>query len=316
MKILSIVVPVYYNELNLPDSVPALLAIGEKLPDYQLELVFVDDGSKDKSLEILLNFQQQYSDQIMIVKLARNFGAMNAVQAGFAAARGECVAVTSADLQDPPELILEMIQYWEKGIKAVFATRSQREESFSQRLFSGAYYRMLRAFAIPDYPSGGFDLMLVDRQVVDEINKIQEKNTNLMTLTYWLGYHSVQIPYVRRARAKGHSRWTLTKKIKLFIDTFVSFSYFPIRMVTVTGFLFALGAILYGFIILISWLLNDISVKGWVPMMLILTLASGLQMIMLGILGEYLWRVLDETRKRPPYVIDHIYDHQTLGEKD
>lgn len=308
MKTLSIVVPVYFNELNLPETIPALLALGNSLPAYRLELVFVDDGSKDRSLAVLLDFQQRNPGQIKIVKLARNFGAMMAVQAGLAQAGGDCVAVTSADLQDPPELILEMVQYWEQGIKAVFATRAQREESFSQRLFSNTYYRLLRAFAIPDYPSGGFDMMLVDRQVVDEINKIHEKNTNLMTLTYWLGYQSVSIPYVRRARTKGRSRWTLTKKIKLFIDTFISFSYFPIRLLTVTGFLFALGAIIYGGVIVVAWGLNDISVKGWVPMMLILTLASGLQMIMLGVLGEYLWRVLDETRKRPPYVIDQVYE--------
>ena len=316
MKTLSIVVPVYYNELNLPETIPALLDLGGKLPDYRLELVFIDDGSKDKSLAVLLDFQEKNPHQIKVVKLARNFGAMAAVQAGLVMTQGDRVAVTSADLQDPPELILDMIEHWEKGIKAVFATRLQREESFSQRLFSNTYYWLLRAFAIPDYPSGGFDMMLIDRQVVDDINKIHEKNTNLMTLTYWLGYHSVSIPYVRRARTKGRSRWTLTKKIKLFIDTFVSFSYFPIRLVSTIGFLFALGSLLYGCVIFVGWLIHSISVKGWVPMMLILTLASGLQMIMLGVLGEYLWRVLDEARRRPLYVFDQIYENHLSGEQD
>ncbi len=307
MKTFSIVVPIYYNELNLPDTIPHLLGLSEQLSDYSLELVFVDDGSGDRSLEILLGFQSRYPDTIKVVKLTRNFGSMAAIQAGFTVASGDCIGMISADLQDPPELFHEMIGYWEKGIKAIFAVRQDREEPFLQKQFSNTYYSLVRKFVIPNYPDGGFDFFLVDRQIIMELNLIQEKNTNLMTLIYWLGFKPVMIPYVRRGRTKGKSRWTLAKKTKLFVDTFVAFSFFPIRILSVIGFIVALSSFMYGAFILLYWLLYGIAVKGYVPTMLIMTFTSGIQMTMLGVLGEYLWRTLDEVRSRPAFVIDEIY---------
>jgi dolichol-phosphate mannosyltransferase len=168
----------------------------------------------------------------------------------------------------------------------------------------------MRHFAIPDYPTGGFDFFLIDRQVVNEINKIQEKNTNLMLLIFWLGYEAIFIPYTRRKRQKGKSRWTLSKKIKLTIDSFVSFSYMPIRLLSAIGLLMALGSFFYGAFVTIGYFLYGIEVKGWVPMMVVLTITAGIQMTMLGVLGEYLWRTLDETRKRPNFVIDKVYEEK------
>ena len=308
-RILSIVIPVYFNELNLPDCIPQLLVLKDKLIGYELELVFVDDGSKDHSLDILLDYQKRYPRQIKVVKLTRNFGAMAAVQAGLTVATGDCVGLIAADLQDPPELFLQMASHWEQGVKAIFAVRSNREESFLQKTFSNLYYALIRRFAVPGYPSGGFDFFLVDRQVVDEVLKIKEKNTNLMTLVFWLGYQAVLIPYVRRKRTKGVSRWTLSKKIKLFVDTFASFSYFPIRLFSFLGLIYAVISFSYGAFIFFSWLTFGIEVQGWVPMMLILTFTAGLQMTLLGVLGEYLWRTLDEARGRPLFVIDTIYSN-------
>jgi len=307
-KTISIIVPVYFNEPNLPDTVPQLLALGEKLTGYRLELIFVDDGSGDKSLAILLDYQKRFSKQIKVVTLTRNFGTMAALQAGLTVASGDCVGVIAADLQDPPELFLEMTRHWEGGVKAIFAVRSDREESFLQKTFSNLYYALVRRFAVPGYPAGGFDFFLADRQVIDEVNKIHEKNTNLMTLVFWLGFQAVLIPYVRRKRTKGKSRWTLGKKIKLFVDTFASFSYFPIRLFSFLGIIYAILSFSYGVFIFIAWLTFGIEVQGWVPMMLVLTFTAGLQMTLLGILGEYLWRTLDESRGRPLFVIDTIYD--------
>jgi dolichol-phosphate mannosyltransferase len=169
---------------------------------------------------------------------------------------------------------------------------------------------MINRFAVPGYPPGGFDFFLVDRQVIEEVNKIHEKNTNLMTLIFWLGYQAVFIPYVRRKRAKGKSRWTFAKKVKLFVDTFASFSYFPIRLFSFLGIIYAVLSFTYGLVIFFSWLTFGIEVQGWVPMMLVLTFTAGLQMTLLGILGEYLWRTLDEARGRPFYVIDTIYSDE------
>lgn len=307
MKIFSIIIPVYYNGLNLPDTIPQLLSLAEKLSAYRLELVCVDDGSGDDSLKTLLDFQSRYPKTITIVKLARNFGSMSAIAAGFTVASGDCIGMISADLQDPPELFLEMLDSWEKGSKAIFAVRQDREEPFLSKLFSNTYYSLIRKLAISNYPNGGFDFFLIDRQIVDELNRIREKNTNIMTLIYWLGFKPVLIPYVRRSRKKGQSRWTLSKKIKLFVDTFVAFSYFPIRALSLMGLLMAIGSFLYGIFILFYRLFFGIPIQGYAPIMLVMTFASGIQMTMLGVLGEYLWRTLDEVRRRPPFVIDEIY---------
>ncbi len=309
-KLLTIIVPVYFNELNLPETVPQLLSLRSDLAGYDLELIFVDDGSEDRSLSVLLEFQRQFPEQIKVVKLTRNFGSMAAIQAGLTVAQGDCVGMISADLQDPPELFLEMLRQWENGNKAVFAVRQDREESPAQKFFSNSYYSLIRRLALRDYPNGGFDFFLVDHQVAGDLNRIQEKNTNIMTLIYWLGYQPVMLPYVRRQRRKGKSRWTLAKKIKLFIDTFVAFSFFPIRMLSLVGLLVAMGSFLYGAFVLFYWLLYGIEVKGWVPIVVVLTFTAGLQMAMLGVLGEYLWRTLDEVRRRPLFVIDEIYDRQ------
>jgi len=306
-KIISIVVPVYFNESNLPDTVPQLLALENKLTGYKLELVFVDDGSGDGSLPILLDQQKQFPETLKVLKLTRNFGSMAAIQAGLTVASGDCTAFVAADLQDPPELLIDMIKHWEKGVKAIFAVRSNREESYMQKFLSNSYYALIRSFAITGYPSGGFDLFLIDRQVVEEVNKIQEKNTSILTLIYWLGFDAVMIPYVRRKREKGESRWTLSKKIKLFVDTFVSFSYFPIRLFSTIGILYAFASFSYGTFIFIYWAFFGAIVQGWVTMMLVLTFTAGLQMTLLGILGEYLWRTLDATRERPLFVVDTFY---------
>ena len=308
MPKLSIVVPVYFNEANLPDTIPHLLSLQDKLAGYNLELIFVDDGSRDKSLETLLDFRGRHPKHIKIVKLTRNFGSMAAVQAGLNIATGDCVGVISADLQDPPELFVDMVAYWEKGIKAVFAVRKDRDESFSQRLFSNTYYAFLRRFAIPDYPTGGFDFVLIDQDVAGKLVEINEKNTNIMSLIFWLGYANIQIPYVRKKRTKGKSRWTFSKKLKLFIDSFVAFSYLPIRLLSLLGILIAAASFVYGGFIFYSWWLSRIEVKGYTPIMILLASTAGIQMTMLGVLGEYLWRILDETRKRPGYVVDTIYE--------
>lgn len=308
MKSFSIVVPVYYNELNLPETVPQLLSLAGDLSGYRLELIFVDDGSKDYSLTILLDFRSKHPDIIKVVKLTRNFGSMSAIQAGFTVATGDCIGMISADLQDPPELFVQMLDHWEKGTKAIFAVRQDREEPFFSKFLSNTYYSLIRNLAMPDYPNGGFDFFLIDRQIINELNRICEKNTNIMTLIYWLGFKPIMIPYIRRNRKKGKSRWTLAKKIKLFVDTFVAFSYFPIRALSVMGFLVATSSFLYGMFILFYRLLFGIPVQGYVPIMLVMTFTSGLQMTMLGILGEYLWRTLDEVRSRPSFVIDEIYD--------
>ena len=307
----SIVVPVYFNEPNIAETVPRLVALEQRLPACELELVFVDDGSGDRSLQRLRDLQGEYPGMIKVVKLARNFGSMPTILAGFEVATGDCIGAIAADLQDPPELLVDMVGHWLNGVKAVFAVRNGREESVVQRFLAGAYYALIRRFALPGYPPGGFDFFLVDRQIVEEIKRIREKNTNLMSLIFWMGFSPVMVPYRRRERTKGTSRWTLSKKIKLFIDSFVAFSYVPIRLLSTLGLLIAMSAFGYGAYVFYAWAVNGIPVKGYAPIVILLTLTSGIQMTMLGVLGEYLWRALDEVRRRPPYVVDEVFDGVT-----
>lgn len=314
---LSIVVPVYFSEPNLPDTLPQLLALRDGLGDVELELVFVDDRSEDRSLELLREWQTKHPDIIQVLRLSRNFGSMAAILAGIEAATGDCIGVIAADLQDPPELFLEMVQHWLKGTKVVFAVRADRDESAMQKFFSNSYYALMRRYALKGYPSGGFDCFLIDRQVGAEIVRIGEKNTNLMSLIFWLGFAPVMIPYVRRARLKGKSRWTFSKKVKLFIDSFVAFSYAPIRFLSFFGAAVALSSFVYAGVVFVAWLFRGIPVQGFASLVILLAFTAGVQMLMLGILGEYLWRTLDETRRRPAYVVDDRWparrDHEKSG---
>lgn len=304
---LSIVVPIYYNELNIPHTIPRLQDLENIIPDCDFEFVFVDDGSKDRSFSLLMEAKKQDS-RIKVIKLSRNFGSMSAIQAGLNYTTGDCVGIIAADLQDPPELFKEMIEYWRSGKKVVLATREDREESFSQKLFSNTYYMLLEKFALKGYPKGGFDFLLIDKQVVHEVVRIQEKNTNIMSLIYWLGHDQVQIPYVRQERKLGKSRWTLSKKIKLFIDSFVSFSYSPIRFMSFIGVITAILSFLYGVFVIVGTLSGFIELQGWTTIIALITFLLGIIMIMLGIIGEYLWRILDESRERPSYVIDQTFE--------
>jgi polyisoprenyl-phosphate glycosyltransferase len=310
--IFSIVVPVYFNEPNIPDTVPQLLALGERLPGYDIELVFVDDGSGDRSLELLTEHQRRHPANIKIVKLTRNFGSMAAIQAGLHVASGDCVGMISADLQDPPEMFVDMVHHWEKGTKAVLAVRVDRDEPALQKALSNTFYALMRRFAIRHYPPGGFDYFLLDRQAVDEVNRIWEKNTNIMTLIFWMGYPYVALPYVRRRRAKGKSRWTMAKKMKLFVDSLVGFSYVPIRLLSFAGLCVATGAFAYAGVVFWNRLVHGFPVQGWASMVILLGFTAGIQMLMLGILGEYVWRTLDETRRRPPFIVDEILDRTAL----
>ena len=303
----SVIIPVYFNEESLPGTLERLGAVLDKLKNYDSEIVFVEDGSGDKSLELLLR-RQKSDRRIKIVKLTRNFGSMAAIQAGFMHAGGDCVGMISADLQDPPELFLDMIAHWEKGIKTVFAVRKDRKDPLASKFFSNTYYALLRRFGVRGYPPGGFDFFLLDRQVVNELNAIHEKNTHIMPLIFWLGYEHVLLPYVRQKRQKGTSRWTWNKKIKLFMDSFIAFSYVPIRAVFVLGMLFAVISFFAGLLILVSWISGGQPVEGWAMVMTFVAFFGGVQMIFTGIIGEYLWRTLDASRKRPQYVVDRVYN--------
>jgi len=309
MPKVSVIIPCYYNEENIPVTGSKLIEVEASFPaGTEIEYVFVDDGSKDKTLEALLDFKKKYGERVRIVKLAGNVGSYNAIVAGMEYATGDCLTVISADLQDPPELIPKMYDYWQKGIKFVVASRNDREEPFFSKFFSNLYHSLIKKLALKNIPKGGFDFVLFDKKLKDELLKMKEKDTNSLYLLAWMNFDMVNIPYTRAKREIGRSRWTLKKKMKLFIDSFVSFSFFPLRLITVLGFIIGFVALIYSGIIIAQKINGKIPVSGWSSMMLIVLLTSSFQMIAIGILGEYLWRVLEAARNRPLYVVEKVYE--------
>lgn len=305
-KIFSIVVSVYQSRANLHNTVPKLLSLQEKLPNYKLDLVFVNDGSKDDSHEILAEYFKLYPDKISVVKFSRNFGQTPAIQAGLAVAQGSCIGIISADLQDPYELFITMVEKWEKGVKLVIAEREKREDRGGSVYLSKTYNNLVNKFVVNNFPAGGFDFCLMDRQVRDDLIRINEKNTAIFPLIFWLGYNYEILPYTRKLRTAGASQWTFAKKIKLAMDTFVGFSYLPVRLVSLLGLIVSFMAFLYTTYVILRWAILGTNVVGWASIVILVSGLGGLILLSLGIVGEYLWRILDETRKRPPYVIDEI----------
>lgn len=309
MHKLSVIIPCYFNEANIPDTRKALEGLMEEMKnDVQFEIVMVDDGSKDRTLELLKDFQQAHPALVRVIKLSGNFGAYNAILAGMNYATGDCNVILTADLQDPPELIPKMFEHWKKGIKLVIANRSDREEGFGTKILSGTYHKLMKKLALPNIPDGGFDLVLFDRQLREQVVHINEKNTNQIYLLSWLNYDYVCIPYTRKKRDKGRSRWTFRKKLKLFIDSFVSFSFFPIRLISAMGLLLGFLALCYAVFIIIAKISGWVPVEGWSSLMIVILFVSSFQMIALGIVGEYVWRALDATRKRPNFVVEQVWD--------
>ena len=312
---LSIVTPCYYNEKNLDDTYTEILhSVFEKTEQYDWEWILVDDGSGDGTLETAMRLQKKDS-RIKIVKLSRNFGEFRAIVAGLSVAEGEAVAVISADLQDPPSIIPEMVKNWEKGNKVNLAVRGGREESALKNWFADTYYKLIRKWVISDYPKRGFDFFLIDREVARKLVDMQEKNSSVYLQLIWLGYRPTIIEYTRKDREKGVSMWTYSKRINLFVDTFVVFSHRPIRFLTGIGALFGVLALIFGIYAVVDKIVNN-TPAGWASVMVTVLLTSSFQMMMMGILGEYLWRNLDESRKRPLYVIDRIIRAEDNGKTE
>ncbi len=308
-KIFSIVIPIYKNELNLPITIPYIIEkIPILFPKYRVELVLVNDGSPDRSWEIMKEFQQKYPETIQIISLTRNSGQDLAIHCGVSLAKGDVIGVISADLQDPLELFVDMLIRWENGDKLVCAARQDRNERGIGILFSKITHWMIHQFIIEQYPKGGFDFFLMDRIVARKYTEVKEKNGSLQILLLWLGYKVSFLPYTRKKREQGKSGWVFSKKIKAFIDTFTTNTYLPLRVMSVIGFLCAGGAFGYTIFIIISALLWETSVIGWSSLAVLITFFSGLILASLGLIGEYLWRIFDAVKGRPLYLIDTVID--------
>lgn len=303
MSIISIVIPVYYNESSLELLARRLDGLSKTHPQHTFEFIYVDDGSGDQSYAVLKKISAQ-DPRVQLVKLIRNFGSNMAILAGLNHAHGDCVGFIAADLQDPPESLSEMIQHWENGKQVVFAVRKDRRgDPFFTRVASNIFNFLFERLIFHGVSSTGIGFFLIDRQVVDLVIQLQERNSHLIGLILWTGFPYITVSYDRVERKYGFSRWTLARKMNYFIDAFAAFSYLPLRLASILGIVFASLGGLYAILIIILRLFGVMEgIQGWTALMVVLLVVSGAQLVILGIIGEYLWRNFDATRKRPLYI--------------
>ncbi|HWZ86082.1 MAG TPA: glycosyltransferase family 2 protein [Thermoanaerobaculia bacterium] len=299
--LVSVVVPVYFNAESLPRLAERLRQVAASA-DWDIEAVFVDDGSGDESWARIAEVARSWP-AARGVRLTRNFGSQMAILAGLSEAKGGAAAVLSADLQEPPELLPDMVAAWRRGATAVLAVRRSRPEGLATRAAAGFYYRTLRRLAFSQMPEGGFDCFLIGRPAVDFLVEAREVHTSLPGLLLWGGFPTALVPYDRVAREDGESRWTFTKKLKYFLDAVISFSYAPLRWMSVAGAGLAVLAFAYAVFLVAYKAVHGQPIAGWTSLMVALAFFSGVQLLSLGVLGEYLWRTLDAARARKGFLV-------------
>lgn len=306
-RTVSIVVPVYFNAESLAPLMLRFVNVEQELMrrhDVRLQLVFVDDGSKDASREVLASIKRA-QPAVTVVALTRNFGAVHAVRAGLRFVEGEAFAVFAADLQDPPELLFELVPLWLARHRFCIAVRTTRNDPWLSRTYSWLYYRLLRRLVVPGYPATGFDVALMDASLLPPMRD-SSKSTFGPLLAYWLGVTPAVVQYARPARQSGRSRWTFRKKWNAFLDVMLGFSVTPIRLISAVGALVSVVSFLYGAVVVIGAVLGANQVSGFPTLAALITFLLGLIILMLGVIGEYLWRIFDEINRRPETVIDYV----------
>ena len=306
LKTLSIVIPVYFNAESLDELFDQLILVEAELlrREILLELIFVDDGSLDDSFNHLINIKRK-RPETKLIKLTRNFGAVHAFKCGLKYVTGDCFMVFAADLQNPTSMIIPLVEKWKFGSKFTICVRSGRDDPIFTKIYAKVFYKLLRVIAIKNYPSNGYDIALMDRKFLPYLLE-SSKNAYTHILIYWLGFKPDVIYYHRPKRIYGKSKWTLSKKIKVFIDVMLGFSVVPIRVISIIGFIVSALSFIYGCYITIYVFFNGATVPGFATIVTILTFLLGLIILMLGVIGEYLWRIFDESNLRPEYVEDEV----------
>lgn len=306
--LLSVVVPVYRTQDTLVETCRRVIQVHrENFQDLGLELVFVDDGCPDGSWQELLDLRAAHPDLVRLVKLSRNFGQVSAILAGYEAARGDAVVTMSADLQDPTHVIAQMVEHWRNGVEVVIAHRDSRNDDVAATLFSRIAYGFARR-ANPRIPKGGFDFLLLSRRAVDILSTFKGRHRFFQGDVLWLGLSTAFIPYARERREQGRSGWTFAKKFKYFTDLILDSSYFPIRLMSGLGIAFASSGLLYALVIVVAWFRHNTPFEGWAPLMITLLMVGGLIMFMLGVIGEYIWRIYDDVKQRPQYIVEKVIE--------
>lgn len=306
-KTLSIIVPVYYNADSLPELFERLQILEQVLSgrNIELDLIFVDDGSGDDSFEVLLAIKSRRT-ATKLVKLTRNFGGIACSSTGFSFAAGDCIATLAADLQDPPEQILPMLDAWEQGHKLIFSNRRSRQDPWFSKLLAALYYKLLDALVVKNFPPGGADMILIDRSLLPYVQNLSRR-VNYSLYLFWLGFPVTLLPYDRQKRKHGKSRWTFKKKFFSFIDVFSGFNSTPLRLVSVLGLSVSLLSFSYGIALIVHAMVNGVQVPGFVTLAALISFSTSIIVTMLSIIGEYVWRIFEMASHHPKSVIEKTF---------
>lgn len=308
--LVSIVIPALDEADNIPSLLDRIAAFGADHPRYQFELVLVDDGSADGTAAVVQRLNDA-GQRLTVVRLARSFGAHNAISAGLEYAAGDCAVVFGADQQEPPSLLTEFLSRWESGDEVVWGVRRSRVgRSAAQELVSKAFSLLFTRYAnLDNYPPEGPSGVLLDRCVIDAVARLRERNRNVLALIAWLGFTQSRVDYDQIARRSGESRWTRRKMIKLAVDSLIQFSSMPLRLCTLTGATVAAAGLVYAVFLVVRALVGVDTPTGWPTVLVVLLLLGGTQLAVVGVMGEYLWRAVEETRDRPLYVVRDVSTH-------
>ncbi len=303
MKVVTILIPCFNEEDNLGTLYQRLKSITCKLENYKFQILLVNDGSKDNTLKKMKELHKK-DDAVSYLSLSRNFGKENAMLAGLDYAEGDAVILMDADLQDPPELIPQMLQEWEHGFDDVYARRRNRAgETWLKKTTAFWYYRILRKFADIDIPADVGDFRLLDRQAVDALCSLREKQRYTKGLFCWIGYNKKELLFDRDPRAAGNSKMNFLKLLGLAIDGITSFSVAPLRLASVLGLLISSAAFVYLLFVIVKTVLFGDPVAGYPSMISIILFMGGIQLVVLGIIGEYVGRIFYEAKGRPDYLV-------------
>ena len=305
MKKISVIVPMYYEEKVVEECYNRLTNVLKNIKDYEYEIIVINDGSKDKTLEILEKLAQN-DEKLKVISFTRNFGHQAAVTAGLKYVTGDAIVIIDADMQDPPELIPEMLKLWEDGNEIIYGKRKTREgETAFKLLTAKMFYNTLNALSDVEIPKDTGDFRLVDRKVVDTINLLPEHNKFLRGLFSWVGYKQTPFEYERKERFAGKTKYSLKKMLKLASDGIISFSNKPLKIVGGLGIISIIISICILIYALLSYIfkLNNLS-SGWTSLMVAITFFAGVQLLSMWIMSEYIGRIYDETKQRPQYIID------------
>ncbi len=303
----SLVIPVYGNEENISDLIAALAELHHRVGG--MEVIFVVDGSPDRSGELLIASRDQMPFASRIVFHSRNFGSFTAIRTGMELARGDVIAVMAADLQEPPALIEDFFRILEAGESdIVFGQRSGRSDAFLRDALSNAFWWLYRKLVIKDVPKGGVDIFACNRTAADAVLSISEPNSSLIAQLFWIGFRRKFVPYERQKRLKGTSAWNFMRRLRYMMDSIFSFSDLPIILVLWLGVLGCLGSITLGLVIVVLRLFGFISEPGYATLVVLITFTASAMLVSQGIIGSYLWRTFENTKRRPLRIVSRIVE--------